>query len=293
MPAFTLPSHHYPIRNFSWYYDHYGISNGDDNLAPSDLLLEGPVSKMQKAMTMSRSMLGGMMGTEGSRLLVTNLNHFGQAGGFVAIARLIAMIPSADMTTPRLSLSEVHSMVAIIKGTSTHFSKKFSATYLPEFQLAVSRRLDAIQCDKDLRDLLEASEGGHMTVLEAIWKDLGTIVRSLWKDFPFNERYETYLLFLSRVFLTSPYLNLRIRGISLLNEQIEKLRRKEDAKQRSSYGATALSYYSVGNRSQPLNEPTVHWLTASYLSNWMVENRIMELALGSSIPISLSLLIFV
>jgi hypothetical protein len=131
--------------------------------------------------------------------------------------------------------------------------------------------------------------GAHTALVEAIWRDLGIIVRSLWKDFPFNERYETYLLFLSRVFLTSPYLNLRIRGISLLNEQIDKLRRKEDAKQRSSYGATALSYYNVGNRSQPLTEPTVHWLTASYLSNWMVENRIMELALGPPpLPLPLS-----
>jgi hypothetical protein len=231
-------------------------------------------------------MLGGVTGTDASKLLITNLNHFGQAGGFAAIARLVAMTSSANSPNPRLALSEVNSLVAIIKGVSPHFTKKFSASYLPEFQLAVSRRLDAVACDKDLREMLEGGggEGGHTTAVEAIWRDLGVIVRSSWKDFPFHERYESYLLFLARVFMTSPYLNLRIRGIALLNEQIDKLRRKEEAKQRSSYGT--LSYYSVGSR--PIlnqNEPTLHWLTPSYLCGWMVDNQIMELALGWHPPL--------
>ena len=225
-------------------------------------------------------MLGGVTGTDASKLLITNLNHFGQAGGFAAIARLISMISSSHSSTPRLSLNEVNSLVAIIKGASAYFTKKFSSSYLPEFQLAVSRRLDAVACDKDLREMLEVTGAEHTTVVESIWRDLGVIVRSSWKDFPFHERYETYLLFLARVFMTSPYLNLRIRGITLLNEQIEKLRRKEEAKQRSSYGTT-LSYYSVGSRPATNQiEPTAHWLTPSYLCSWMVDNKIMEIALG-------------
>lgn len=228
-------------------------------------------------------MLGGVIGNDSSRLLITNLNHFGQSGGFSAVARLIAMIPTAEIPTSRLSLVDVQSFVAIVRGCSGHFTKKFSSSFLPEFQLAVSRRLDAVNSDKDLRDMLEATSNGDggTVPIETIWRDLGIIVKTAWKDFPFYERYETYLLTLSRVLLTSPYLNLRIRGISLLNEQIEKIRRKEEAKQRSGYGASALSYYSGSRIMQNPNEPTVHWLTPSYLCNWMVENKIMELALGT------------
>lgn len=267
------------FRNFSWYYDHYGLGIDDGYLTSNDVILDGPVSKLQK----TRTMLGGVIESDTSRLLITNLNHFGQVGGFSAIARLIAMVPTSDISTPKLSLTEVQSFVTIVKGSSTHFTKKFSSNYLPEFQLAVSRRLDAINCDKDLRDMLEASSSadGGTGPIETIWRDLGTIVRTAWKDFPYHERYETYLLYLSRVLLTSPYLNLRIRGICFLNDQIDKIRKKEEAKQRSSYGAAALSYYSAGPRQlQNLNEPTLQWLTPSYLCNWMVENKIMELTLG-------------
>lgn len=294
------------------------------------------------------------MGPDPSKLLITNLNHFAQVSGYSSITRLIAMTissstslssssSSSSLSTstniiststsvsisnvilneiPKLSLSEVHSLVLIIKGISTHFSKKFCSNYLLEFQLAVARRLELINCDKDLRDMLElgASESGPTTVIELIWKDMGIMLRNLLKDFPFYERYgilillfiflniyhtfiyfiifyfiliETYQLFLSKVLMTSPYLNLRIRGISLLNEQIDKLRRKEELKQKSSSSASSFSFYNVGNRQvQNTNEPTLYWLTASYLANWMIENKIMELALGNFLSLFLFFILY-
>ena len=74
--------------------------------------------------------------------------------------------------------------------------------------------------------------------------------------------------------MTSPYLNLRIRGLSFLNDILDLLNKKELAKK--TYGSAAMSYYSYGSR-QHVGEPTIHWLTSSWVCSWVCSNDIVEI----------------
>jgi hypothetical protein len=175
-------------RHFTWFYNHYGMGIGTDDLALhlSDLMLDGPVLKPAKS---ARSVLlgGGSTQPDLSKLFITNLNYFAYRGGYDAIVRLIDP-PSSPSVAHALSLSEVLSMTVFVRATSIYFSKKFVNSFLPDFQLAVFRRVNQITNDADLREILDSSPDG-MGVVEAIWKEQAVVLRAHWKEYALHETF--------------------------------------------------------------------------------------------------------
>jgi ubiquitin C-terminal hydrolase len=85
---------------------------------------------------------------------------------------------------------------------------------------------------------------------------------------------EKYQLQFCKVLMTSRYLNLRIRGLAILNDLLAEIQKKETNKK------SGINYYTYSYSRQATPDPTVQWLTSQWTCKWIIENAIIELILG-------------
>lgn len=104
--------------------------------------------------------------------------------------------PTTPTSAHTLSLAEVLAIATFVRTISGHFSKKFAASFLPDFQLATFRRVNQITNDADLREILDSSPDG-MGVVEAIWRELAVVLRTHWKEYALNETFGEWMVLLS------------------------------------------------------------------------------------------------
>jgi hypothetical protein len=238
-------------KNFSFFYNHYGQGDqvNDAALKPSeDYFLEGPILKY-----------GGKnekLGPSTSRLCITNINLFGDAGGFDAI---LEALPSAP-------ISLVHQYVYLVTNLKNRtMSPSFGKDYGAKFLEVAYARLHALQLD-DHR-VLYNSEDTWTIMLQNLeffagFPDL--------KGFPVHECVEKAWCSLSRLFLSSPTIAIRVRGVVLLDYHILKaIRRAEEAEE------------------APLvqqKQSTAKYMTRTHMCSWVLNpsNPTLGIILGIS-----------
>lgn len=245
----------------SYFYDTYGHLPGvaSPDLQVDASLFEGPVCKVAKSSHRLIPLSAAPAVT--SRLLVINLNHFALQGGFDGI---LLRMQRADT-----SLILVHTLVAFLRGISTHIQKKFLSNLLQSFQELLMKYLYSLQTYS-----LKAVSDRNSDIVDSILREFEHLMKSEAKEFPLYETIEKFKLHYCLVQLSSPLLNLRLRGVNLLTDIIEAVRRREASKK--GYASYYLNY---GTKA---SEPACHWLTSAYLTQWLQHSDVLGLLFGDT-----------
>lgn len=227
---------------------------------------------------------GGALGTA-NRLYHANLAHFCAVGGFDAILRRIGedAIPtgmssqalsslaeqanSGEQRRPRCSLGELSTFMVCLKGAQALYESRVGDRYFDALQKAIFGRLGRLTPE----ELREGERQGLGDQLEGVLKDVQILLPIVIRGCRIDEWMEQYKLDLCLQLLACPYLNPRIRGITILNDIIEAAQRAENAAR--NYGASRGGYYYK-------QTPPSRWITAPWLAQWLEDNNAVELVLG-------------
>ena len=270
------------VSRFTWYYSHYGagiVANDAYIDLHRDYMLSGPVAVTEIGKSGGqRSAWGSLTNTisnhfkssgSGSRkndksgdlknfkLLVTNINYFATVGGF---DMLVAVISNEHV-------GRIYDILILLKELSFKLIKKsYLESLLPRFQDIISKRLLNLE-EKDYRTFFTDSK---KDLVHLIWLNLEFLIRNIYKDITFFEVYEKFTLDYCEKLLSCQMLNLKIKGISMLNDLIERTSRKENDKR---------PIYAMSN-AKVANVPS--WLTTAYLFQWLQDRNLIDLLLGDS-----------
>jgi hypothetical protein len=123
-----------------------------------------------------------------SKLLLSNINVFGEAGGFNA---LISRMDNQHCDNPRYiaNLTLVLAVAIVMKDLTTIFHKKYLAVFLPLYTDVIFKRLNVLSIDTDLREILEKKECKN--IVDQILNELDATLRVSWKDYPIAEKKGT------------------------------------------------------------------------------------------------------
>ncbi|CAM9265373.1 unnamed protein product [Chrysoparadoxa australica] len=252
----------------SYYYRNYGTSAHLANLNLADAKGSDDTDSSQ-AKEEFLHVPAGAGGYDASRLYVTNMNHFGETGGFGAILKRLTPIrlQNGAMEGAPASLEELAAYVSFLYRARGLFVPAFMCKFFAEFRARAFERLDQLS-PEELKEVKDAN------TYEA--DPVGSLLRDLIKlltvvmpeGFVAEEALEKAQLSLSLQLLECPFLNPRIKGIALLNDIVEMTMRRET--------------YRHGGYSMVAQLPVAAWLQPDWLAKWLNEKQVVEVLLGGT-----------
>ncbi|CBJ30122.1 conserved unknown protein [Ectocarpus siliculosus] len=147
--------------------------------------------------------------SDASRLYVANMNHFGRAGGYAAI---LSRIDPSRAAGP-VSIEEFTTytgFLAVAPKCFASFSK--DNLYFEDVRRGVMARLGRLSNDE-----LAADEEAVM----AIMSSLGVVMSAIDMKFNRTENLERFHVMFAIQLIRCPFLNPRIRGVTVLSDIIE------------------------------------------------------------------------
>lgn len=207
-----------------------------------------------------------------SVFLIWNLNRFGEEGGFEALLHRVSFCP----------LAEVHTYVVLIFMCNNLFNREWGRQYFPKLTDAILPRASNLTTE-DVNFLKGAQNQGF---LEQLNLDMERLLQALYDHGMIgldavSEGFETMQLVQALKLLRCPYLNLRIRGISQINDLIAQTKRKEARKYSMGYGGSNFHAFR-GHSAQRKAEPQTKWLYMDFLADWVARQEVVEVVLGDS-----------
>lgn len=233
----------------TFYYNNYGYATSEDRaFSNNDFILDGVVAKLTKQ---NVSMF--------SRLFVTNVNYFGKQGGFDAIRRRLEATYN-----PPTSLQQLQAFLSLLRVPIGAYKEAWAREYFTEVEGIVLGRLANLR-NEEIKELQDTDTDLLLWIIGELEKLLPAVL----KDYPIAERAETLQLQVGKRLLICPYLSMRIKGMSILDEVVEMAKRRDTPRTYSGYT------YST---RKPL--PVTKWITTTWLADWLAQEDVLDVALG-------------
>eukprot|EP00940_MAST-03C_sp_MAST-3C-sp2_P001420 g1420.t1 len=213
--------------------------------------------------------------------LQESINFFAHIGGFEAIIERIRRgaeihrndrsatksIDSVDAENRKTSINEIKFLIQIVIWMRFLYTSDFAKNYFPRLQDACVQRFTSIS-DHELRTLTFSK----MTYVLDKLADLVNCQPKMKHDEQAHKKIEILNLDITMRFLTCKIFTKRMLGAELLNTWIARTYNR-DSTDEDSYGHT--------------KKRKAKWITLSWLSKWLVENKVVELMLAPSAHVEL------
>lgn len=212
----TIPKIRLIIRLFGYekpyqfYYLNYGQGDAvnDSMLKPSDdYQLDGPLFKFSSSKTEKPNVYT-------SRLLCTNINIFCAAGGFEGILNALSTAP----------IMFVHQYIYLVTNLRDRMMSSFTKEYASKFMDEAFSRLHCLQVE-DHRPIYNDEESWSTMINNLkFFVDMSAL-----KGYSIHEAVELCWCSIAKLFLTSPTIAIRVRGVVLLDYHIlSAIKRSEE-----------------------------------------------------------------
>ncbi|CAM9482017.1 unnamed protein product [Scytosiphon promiscuus] len=198
---------------------------------------------------------------DASRLYVANMNHFGRAGGYAALLSRINPNRAAG-PVPLEEFVTYTGFLAVAPKCFAPFSK--DNLYFEDVRRAVMARLGRLSNDE--------LAGEEETVM-ATMSFLGELMSVMDGNFNKAEHVERFHIMFAIQLIRCPFLNPRIRGVTILSDIIDVTIRNATARRRSR----SKGVIGVGGGNH-----TYGWVGEEWLATWLAEERVVEAILGQS-----------